>query len=58
MDQFVPVYSVSDLARDLDVSQPLVSQWLSGKKLPSAVMLLELSDTLNTSIDFLLRGVC
>lgn len=42
------------LAIDLNVSQPTVSDWESGKKLPSAENMIRLADYFKVSIDYLL----
>lgn len=42
------------LAIDLNVSQPTISDWESGKKLPSAENMIRLADYFKVSIDYLL----
>ena len=44
------------LAAALSVSQPTVSDWESGRKMPTRGNLLLLADILDSSVDFLLTG--
>lgn len=46
--------SAAEVARRIDVSQPAVSQWDSGAKVPSVEMLCKLADLYCVSTDFLL----
>lgn len=43
-----------ELAIDLGVSQPTISDWESGRKVPSAKSTEKLADYFNVSIDYLL----
>lgn len=44
------------LAKELDVSQPTVSDWLNGKTKPTVERLLEISEKTGRSVDVLLKG--
>lgn len=44
-----------NLAMDLQVSQPTISEWESGKKLPSTENIIRLADYFNVSIDYLIN---
>lgn len=50
-------YSQSDLARLLDVDQTAISQWESGKSMPTADKLPELAKILGCTIDDLFGDV-
>ena len=43
-----------ELAIDLGVSQPTISDWESGRKVPSAKSTMKLADYFGVSVDFLL----
>lgn len=45
----------AQLATALDVSQPTISEWLSGKIKPSADSLMEISEHTGLTVDELLR---
>ena len=47
-------YSQKEISITLGVSIPTVSDWESGKKFPSGKNLVKLSQTLHTTIDYLL----
>lgn len=46
----------SELAERLDVSFQAVSNWERGECLPDTLLLVDLADILETSVDFILRG--
>lgn len=49
-------FTIEHTAKILKVSTRTVQQWENGEKLPNTEMLLKISDSLGTSIEYLLKG--
>ena len=49
-------FTIEQTAKILKVSTRTVQQWENGEKLPHTEMLLKISDSLGTSVDYLLKG--
>ena len=49
-------YTQLRLAKNLKISNKLISMWESGKTIPSVKMLILLADYFDCSLDYLVRG--